>query len=126
MRLGQAAQKQQRPRCPNRKYRFPKHKSRSKLLCFLKQVHDVGSVSWWQVGKDVLANPEGNNGNPVDPHNCQLVGSGRNYPIGDRPRSQEDNYYDNFGNVGYDFNPAHQTYDSNLGLISTTGIFFAY
>ena len=83
----------------------------------------VSHVSWWQVGKNVIANGEYQNGDLVDPHNCEIVGDGR-LDLGEKLIPLDEEFFaDGFHEAGYDFNPAHQAYDPDLGLISTIGKF---
>ena len=69
----------------------------------------VYHVSWWLIGQDVLSNAEGTIGMQVDPHNVvdfMDYDMGGEWPEHDR----------------LEFNPAHEAYDTNLGLISTIGL----
>ena len=71
--------------------------------------NDVPHVSWWVIGQDVLSNAEGTFATKVDPHNVLAFKDydmGGDWPTNDR----------------LEFNPAHEVYDENLGLISTVGL----
>ena len=72
--------------------------------------NDVPHVSWWLIGNDVIANGEGQDGTKVDPHNIvnfKDYSLGGSWPEHDR----------------LEFNPAHEVYDENLGLINTVGLY---
>ena len=71
--------------------------------------NDVPHVSWWVIGQDVLSNAEGTFATKVDPHNVLAFKDydmGGDWPTNDR----------------LEFNPAHEVYDENLGLLSTVGL----
>ena len=72
----------------------------------------MAPISWWQVGSDVFAMSEYKDGHKVDPHNLQWI-SGSNYGPGletapSFPECQN-------CNIRTSLNPAHETYDTNLG-----------
>ena len=88
---------------------FRNWKSENKNTTQLKR-DDVPHVSWWVIGNDVLANGETQDGTKVDPHNLvnfKDYSLGGAWPEHDR----------------LEFNPAHEVYDDNLGLINTVGLY---
>jgi hypothetical protein len=82
------------------------------------QPDQVFRVTWWQVGSHVVAMAEYPEGQEVDIHNAEVLGGGEKFNMGGYLTSED---FPDDANVTYDTNPAHQAWDSELGLISTTG-----
>ena len=82
----------------------------------------VSAVSWWTVGSKVFAMSEYKDGAQVDPHNLIFLG-GSNFGKGLETAPSFPECNENC-HISTSLNPAHETYDKDLGLISTTGMYW--
>ena len=82
----------------------------------------VSGVSWWKVGSEVYAMSEAKDGHKVDPHNLVALSRSDYGPGIETAPSFPECHKD--CHTWSSLNPAHETYDDNLGLISTIGEYY--
>jgi hypothetical protein len=94
-------------------------KCKTKINPFFQLKNDeVHHVTWWQLGSHVVAMGEYPKGQEVDVHNVEVIGPG-SFNMGESITSEE---FPPNARVHYDSHPAHQAYDPDIGVISTTGL----